>query len=415
MKLIPQLKGKILLAFSGGPDSVVLLDLFLKEGYEVELFHLDHNLRENSKDDARFCANLAKEKKLLLHSYSLDVEEYCREKGLGIEEGARNLRYDLLRKIKKERNLDYIATAHHLDDQMETFFMNLFRGSGTAGLGGIHPVKGDLYRPLLSFRKEEIMEYAKKNKLAYVIDQTNLEPIYSRNRLRLDLIPKIEEEYAPNLSKRLLTSMEILREENAFINELLDEKIDWDKELYGVEEIRQLHPVLKKAFIRRKFSLNYAQTQEAMDILEERSRGEKHFSEGLLRREQDFFYIGPYIKKPSVSHKLLLGTNELEGYTFEIRSAQKPLFTENTHSIPEELLEEPLVLRHRRPGDMFQPSGLQGKKKLKDYFIDEKIPRSQRDKYWLLASAETVFWIIGLRKAQISTTAQNYLQIFIEK
>lgn len=415
MKLIPKIEGKILLAFSGGPDSVVLLDLLLKEGYRVELFHLDHNLRENSKGDALFCANLAQSKNLILHSYSLDVEEYCKKEGLGIEEGARKLRYELLRKIKKERDLDYIATAHHLDDQMETFFMNLFRGSGTAGLGGIHPIKGDLYRPLLSFRKEEIFRYARDHDLSFVTDETNQEPIYSRNRLRLDLIPKIEKEYAPSLPKRLHQTMEILREENMFLRELLEQSIDTNKELYGLGEIRQLHPVLKKALLRKKFSLNFVQTSQAMDILEERSLGEKHFVDGLLRREQDFFYLGPYPQNTSVSHSLIMGSNSFEGYSLELTQANEAIFTEKIHSIPEELIDEPLVLRNRRPGDIFQPSGLEGKKKLKDFFIDEKIPLSKRDQYLLLASGKRVFWIIGLRKAQVPMNAQSYLQVFIEK
>ncbi len=414
MILKPKVKGSILLAFSGGVDSVVLLDLLLNEGHEVELFHLDHQLRPTSARDAEFCRQVASSKGLQLHLYQEDVQAYCEERGLGIEEGARKLRYELLRRIKEERGLAYIATAHHLDDQMETFFINLFRGSGTRGLGGIHPLQDDLYRPLLSYRKSEILDYAAAKKLTYVQDETNFEPMYYRNQLRLELIPEIEEDYCPSLAKRLEQTMEILREEDEFLDQLLEERIDLDKTLYPLEEIRSLAPVLKKRLLRKKFRLSYPETMAALELLEEKTTGKLLFDGKMLRREQDFFYFGEIPEENKVTYSLSLGTNEVKGVLLHIDRAERPYFTEDVHSIPEELVEEPLVLRHRQAGDVFQPVGLGGKKKLKDFFIDEKVPLSKRDEYWVLASGKTVFWILGLRKAQIPLTGKSYLQVRVE-
>lgn len=414
LKLIPPLKGGFLLGFSGGADSVVLLDLLLETGQRVELFHLDHRLRDTSVRDASFCQELARKKGLIIHSYSIDVEGYCRDRGLGIEEGARKLRYQLLHEIKEKRSLDYIATGHHLDDQMETFFINLFRGSGSQGLGAIHPLRGELYRPLLFYRKEEILAYAKKRGLAYVSDETNFLPIYKRNKIRLELIPLIEKDYSNSLGKRLLQTTEILREERDFIDEELEKRLDLKKDLYSLEEISALPRVLKKALLRKKFSLSFAQTAEALDILEGRSLGEKLYKEGLLRKEQDYFYLGPHLSPREVFFNLKMGTNTFEGYTIKLTKSSQAVFTRNLHSIPLSCLEEGLVLRTRKPGDVFSPSGLRGSKKLKDFFIDEKIPRSERDNYLLLASGKRVFWILGLRKSQITEKSPEYIQVFIE-
>ncbi len=415
MKLKPSIQGSVLLAFSGGADSVALLELLMEAGHRVELFHLDHNLRESSRRDALFCEDLAEKKGLVLHSYSLDVKGYCQERGLGIEEGARKLRYELLYKLKKKRGLDYLATAHHLDDQMETFLINLFRGSGSQGLGAMYPLKDDLYRPLLSYRKEEILEFIELKGLSFVEDETNFESLYWRNKIRLELVPLLEGEYCPSLAKRLDRTTEILREERDYIDRELEKNIDLAKKLYSLEEIRALPPVLKKALLRKKFSLNYPQTIQAMDILEERSQGEMGFKKGLLRREQDYFYIGPYSPKDRVSYRLKLGTNSFEGYTIELAKSPRAVFTGSIHSIPVDCIKEDLVLRRRQPGDIFSPAGMRGSKKLKDFFIDEKIPRSKRDNYLLVASGKRVFWILGLRKSQISTLSQDYIQVFIEK
>lgn len=414
MKLIPSLKGSILLAFSGGVDSVVLLDLLLKDGKEVELLHLDHCLREHSAQDAKFCQDLAQDKGLTLHLFTEDIASYCKEAGLGIEEGARKRRYQLLRQVKEQRKLDYLATAHHLDDQMETFFINLFRGSGTRGLGGMDPLRGDLYRPLLSYRKRELLSYADEQNLSYAQDETNAQPIYTRNRLRLDLLPSLETNYCPHLGKRLHQSMEILREEDAFLDQLLQEKVDLQGELYSLQEIESLDPVLKKRLLRRKFRLNYQQTQDALAILEGKTRGMLLFGDKMLRREQDFFYMGEILEEKCVSIPLHLGTNQIQGALLHLEPREEPDFAEDLHSIPEELLEEPLVLRHRKAGDVFAPAGMRGKKKLKDFFIDEKVPRSLRDRYWLLASGNQIFWILGLRKAQIPLNKKSYLRVRVE-
>ncbi|MBN1298215.1 MAG: tRNA lysidine(34) synthetase TilS, partial [Actinobacteria bacterium] len=212
----------VLVSVSGGPDSVFLTHALLniKDEYKLKIycFHLDHKTREGqSGKDAIFVENFCSSLGLKLFKKEIDAHAWCREKKLTFQEGARNIRIDNLKSIAKKHGINKIATGHTADDSIETFFMNLFRGSAMRGLCGIKPSEGVFIRPLINCRKNQIKEYLDSNGIRYCIDRTNLENVYFRNRIRNLLIPFINEKICPGFEDRVLKTIEILRQEEQFL------------------------------------------------------------------------------------------------------------------------------------------------------------------------------------------------------
>lgn len=215
---------RILIAFSGGVDSVVLTDVLLKlKNYfgfeEVSLAHFNHMLRESAERDEGFSREFAKKRGLKIFIERGDVKGFAKREGFSLEEAGRILRYNFLRKIKREEGYDVIATAHHLNDLVETVILFLTRGTGTEGLTGFLPREGDIVRPLYYVKKEEIINYAGFKNLPWVEDETNYDINIPRNRIRHNIIPELKK-INPNLEENILTTVKILREENAYLNEV---------------------------------------------------------------------------------------------------------------------------------------------------------------------------------------------------
>ncbi len=236
---------KIVLAISGGPDSVCLLDVFykLQKKYDLQLIitHVNYNLRgKDSQEDERFVKELAKKYNLKIEILKPEIKSK-----INLENNLRDIRYDFFEKIRQGNNFDWVAVAHNADDQAETFLMRILRGAGLQGLSAMKYKSAKIIRPLLNIPRQEILEYLKENKLKYRIDKTNLQSVFLRNKIRNKLIPYLEKNYNPNIKKTIFNSTVSIAQDYSFINELTEKVFRKNKEL-TVKKILALHPALQK-------------------------------------------------------------------------------------------------------------------------------------------------------------------------
>jgi tRNA(Ile)-lysidine synthase len=394
-------KEKILLAFSGGADSVCLLDLFLKTAYAVELAHVNFQLRgEESLADEEWVKQMATTKGLPCHCIRFDTKKYATELGLGIEEAARNLRYNWFQELLQQLGFAKLVTAHHGDDQTETFLLNLLKGRGISGQTGILPKRNHIVRPLLFATKSQILAYCQQNQLTYRSDSSNLDTAFQRNFLRLKVIPLLKE-LNPSLNDAIEKEIEYRRQAStlleAQIKEMLQEVVEGSS--INLNKLRS-NPYGLLALYRylENFQFNYSQCQ---DLWNAKLNGKRIFSSTY----QAVLHQGSVLVER-------LSTEE-EGRTYPVFLGENldpiPLHCEiikpntrfkqslSTVFLDASLLQFPLQLRHWRNGDYFFPSGMKGKKKLSDYFIDQKMSPFEKNNLWLLCSGEEIIWVVGKR------------------
>ncbi|MCC5912100.1 MAG: tRNA lysidine(34) synthetase TilS [Clostridiaceae bacterium] len=419
---------KIVVAVSGGPDSICLLHTLhsLKEEFQLQIYaaHLNHNFRGiEAQIDAQYVANFCEELNIISFIKSMDVQKHAKENGLSLEEAGRVLRYDFFDEVVERVGATKIAVAHNENDQAETVLMRLLRGTGIQGLTAIHHERGKIIRPLLNVSRKEIEEYCLIHKLAPRIDETNLEPIYHRNKIRLELIPYIEEGYNPNIIKSLAKTAEILKKDNDFIDEVARKEYNtlknWksDKCLeIDIGGINKLHHALQSRIFRltaeelvgKKEVLEYKHIQSIVELLEKKETGKKiALSMGIIVKisynkiiftteeetEDVFFY--------PLHDNQCAYINEIEGTICtkvlprnEVRNISRDKYIKY---FDYDKLKADLNVRNRKQGDRFWPLGLVGSKKLKDFFIDYKIDRSKRNRVPLICDGAEIMWVIGYR------------------
>ncbi len=400
---------KVLLAVSGGIDSMVLLHLFGKSGFEYGIVHCNFNLRgEESDGDEKFVR-----KQVLIHGVpaffqSFDTEEYAQLNGISIEMAARELRYEYFEKIRKEYNYDYIATAHHLDDLIETFFLNLSRKTGIKGLTGIKEKTSKIIRPLLFANRQEITDFAQASFIEFREDSTNSEVVYQRNFLRNKILPLFFE-LNPSFKKNILVSIENLKEtELVYSGFIQSEKLkvfqNDDNEIQiDIESLLKTQfPKVLLFEILSDFNFNATVISEIFESLQNDS-GKQFFSKThrvVKDREHLFVTVSEvkeerifYIEKDDIElfEPLDLNLEKLSAETFVISKDSRVACLDFAK------LEFPLLIRKWRQGDYFQPLGMTGFKKVSDFFIDEKIPLHEKENTWLLCSGKKIVWIMGRR------------------
>lgn len=416
---------KMVAAVSGGPDSVAMLHVILELtkgwGVAVHVAHLNHMFRgAQSDEEADFVQQLAGSWGLPCALEKHDVPAYIRQTGYSPEEAARNVRYRFLRSLAQDIGANGILTAHHADDQAETVLLHLIRGSGLEGVAAISPKEEDLCRPLLEVTKEDILTYCRINKLEYRIDQSNQETDYMRNKIRLRLVPELKE-YNPRVVQALARTADICRVENEFLDGLTGEYLKdlgfGEKKGIDFRKLSLLHPALQRRVVRRAFEamigkqegLDYHHTERVLNL----STGKELCLPGgiYVRRNYDRLIFGLL---PSDSRMTEVEPTELKlpgqvkipeiGVAVQAEIGKWPderfIRKKYIAAFNTDILKEPLLIRTRRRGDRFQPRGGKGTKKLKDFFIDEKIPRGERDRVPLLVSGEQIVWVIGHRLSQ---------------
>ena len=423
----------VLVALSGGADSTALLlsmhKLFI-EGKIRGLFaaHLNHGIRgESALRDQRFCEALCERLSIPLATETADVPAYAREHGQSLEQAAREVRYDFLRRARISFGASVIATAHHRDDQAETLLLNLIRGSGTTGLGGMKPKNGSIIRPMLYVSRDEILAFLAEQDEAYCEDESNAENTATRNRIRNELMPMLRT-MNPAIAQTLCKTAELLNQDEALLGQLADEA---EKEILLVDGLnrkqlselprpiasrivrkRLFHLIgaVSEADIRRVLALANAQTGTAIELAGGYSAwvDSQALFVGIYPETMDFevpFVIGGETATPRGTwHSERTDTWHLPKDGFEA-------------FLDLEKLPGDLVVRSRRDGDRLYPLGAPGEKKLGDVLTDKKIAKERRD-IPLLCSGNQVYFACGLtisEHAKVTPGTQKILHIICNR
>jgi len=418
---------RILVAVSGGPDSVCLLSLLhelsIKFGLSLHVAHLDHQFRgQESAADAQFVTDLAVKLGIPATIESFDVPAYCAQHGLSAQEGARKIRYAFLERTAHTVQAARIATGHTADDQAETFLMRLLRGAGPSGLSAIPPVRDNIIRPLIEITRAEVMEYLEANNRAFRTDPSNNKPLYLRNRVRQVLIPVLKQ-FNPRIIETLSAESNLLRDEDAALHAACDslsrEIIQEDGEYITVKlpGFNTLLPALKRRVLRYAIdragfdstAISFIQINDALLFLVNAQTGKPLvLSQGMvIEREYDRFIISGKLHAESLVHSVAVpGSTIVPEFNVEVDTSisvppSAPPAEENYRwqaRFDYDRMPPYIVLRNRRAGDWFCPAGMNGsRKKLQDFFVDERVPRRQRDRVPLLCSGDDILWIVGYR------------------
>ena len=411
---------KVILALSGGIDSMVLADLLLKAKVEFVAAHCNFHLRGHESDgDDWFVRKFAEKRGIQCFVKHFETEKYAANHGISIEMAARDLRYAWFEQLRQQLGYGKIAVAHHADDQAETFFINLLRGAGLNGLKGMKPQNGVIIRPLLWASREQIRKYAVENHIVWREDHTNVESVYLRNRIRNQLLP-VFDELQPKARQGLYKSLEHLSAENELYKLLLKEKL---AQIVERDEDVQKLPYSK--LVKTEVPEPVEGPTSSFQLLFEWLR-----QYGFNTDQCHFIYeaIGTGIGNQyfSPTHCVVIGRDELQlseikektDDEIQIEIGEEETFSpvhlqfsklegtadfiinksSDVAQLDFDKLRFPLTLRHWRHADRFHPLGMKGSKLLSDFFVDQKFTEYQKQNVWLLVSADgEILWVVGYR------------------
>lgn len=401
---------RILLAVSGGADSMVMADVFTKNGYNVGIAHCNFSLRgEESDMDEQLVKQLATKNKLPFYAVRFDTKAYAEEHAISIQMAARELRYTWFRKLCKEHSFRYISTAHNLDDKIETFFLNLTRGTGTRGLSGMPPKNGDVIHPILFISRKEIEEYAKANNVTYRNDESNATTYYARNRIRHNVIPEL-----CKINPSFYATMEENMQHLMQTEELLQQSLDSIKQkackqaeglyIINIALLKSCQPLPLFLFeLLHPFGFSAGTIKDVEQALSEQSGKQFFSSTHQLVKDREELLISPIHLEGDEEYEIAKQMNEITqpinlSIEFIPRSSITSFKTgKNIAYINADRLTFPLLLRKWREGDAFIPFGMKGKKKLSDFFIDSKLSLLEKEQQWVLLSNDEIVWVIGHR------------------
>jgi len=406
---------KFLLAVSGGVDSMVLMDLFIHSGLDCIVTHCNYHLRgEDSDADEQLVREFC-----LQQQVSFFVRHFPIEKQSGnIQNEARKLRYAWFEQLKQEQGCHFIVTAHHQDDAIETMLMNFFKGTGMAGLHGIHMLRDATFRPLLNLDKTAIYHYAEERKIPWREDQSNQKNDYTRNKIRNHLLPELEKIF-PQIRHNLSGNMERFAEAELLYEESISR---YRKNLFQLRGKDIYIPVLRLKHCRplptilyellRPYGFRSQQLPNALELLNAESGKYIQSPEYRLIRDRNFLIITS--RQAEASEHLLIERDTLsfnqkllltaQHFTLELSLAN--ISPSHPEKLPEaesawldmDALEFPLILRPRKTGDYFYPLGMGNKKKkVSRFLIDQKIPLHEKEKVWVLESQKKIAWVVGRR------------------
>ena len=386
---------KILIALSGGADSVALLCILHAAGYPCEAAHCNFHLRgEESNRDEQFVRQLCKKYGIHLHTIDFDTTRYAAEKHISIEMAARELRYNWFEEIRNQCRADVVAVAHHQDDSVETILLNLIRGTGITGLLGIRPRNGVIVRPLLCINREEIMRYLQSIGQDYVTDSTNLEDEYTRNKIRLNLLPLMQT-INPSVKNSLIETGNYLSDVATIYNRYIEEaktRIATTEGIRICELVKEPAPEALLFEILHPLGFNSAQIKDIANSLHGQSGKQFSSKEWRVIKDREFLLLEKIQSEDKEELPFQIIKEEKE-YTSDFQIPRK----KGTACFDADKLDGTISYRKWRTGDTFIPFGMKGKKKVSDYLTDRKFSISQKERQWVLCCGERIAWLIGER------------------
>ena len=415
---------KLLIAISGGIDSVVLAHLCSQLNLNFSLCHCNFNLRgQESDDDEAFVTSLAKSLKTLVYTTSFETEKYATKNKVSIQVAARDLRYTWFYKLLAANQYDYVLTAHNTNDNLETFIINLTRGSGLEGFTGIPPVNQKSVRPLLAFSRDDITLFAIKNGIVWREDRSNASIKYVRNKVRHKIIP-ILKELNPHVLESFQNTIEYLNESQSIINDAVKnitaKVVSYENDVLKIscKEIDKLSN--KKAYLYQLLqAYGFTAWNDIVDLISAQP-GKQVFSDThRLLKDRNFLILTTINKSQSIKGPILID-QKVSKITNPIK-----LTIQNTDDytsknkeqiiIDKDLVNYPLSLKKWHHGDAMYPTGMTGSKKISQLFKDNKLSLLDKEKIWILADAKDhIIWVIGLRQDRrylANKTSKNRLKI----
>lgn len=413
----------MLLAVSGGIDSMVMTDLFLKQNQTMALAHCNFKLRgKESEADRQFVSDFGKAHNIPVFTTDFDTRKFAEDYKLSIQMAARRLRYEWFAELLTRENYDYLLTAHHADDNLETFLINLSRGTGIEGLTGIPKQNDKIVRPLLDFSRAEIEAYARANGIQWREDASNASEAYLRNQIRHTVLPQLKKLDRGFLSafqktQRYLQQAQTLAEDAAVlvyqqVAQQADEEVH-----FNLQKLKRL-PNFRAYLYRWLREFGFTAWDDIYDLADSQTGKQVLAPQYRLLRNRDFLILSPLKAENKQELYLIPSADADVNFPIKLLFSQADNISNATNNVifvDAEKLHFPLVLRKPRQGDVFEPLGMNGQsKKVSKFFKDEKFPLTQKEKAWLLCSGEEIVWIVGIRpdeRFKITKTTKQILQI----
>lgn len=437
---------RVVVALSGGPDSTALLAVLVTIARQMDLTlivaHFNHGLRgRESNADEKFSRDLAKKMGLFFCSGKMDKKN--NKKGISPEDFYRRQRYNFLDKVAKDNRAQKIALGHNLQDQAETVLLNLLRGSGLEGLKGFLPKRdGKFIRPLMETSRQEIISFLGKAGISYCQDSSNKNMMHLRNQIRGELIPYLKEKYNPKIEENLARMAEILRMEDEFIQKQVAEALrspfvqsSQNRVLLKIDFLNKLSPAIRLRLFKtiledlspKKNGITFLHVKSMDDLTKKSESGKKvvlpvkiearrEYDNLILERKTARFKQVKYEYSMNIPGAVYIKEKNLTVKAKVIKKRNVDLGSKNIIYLDWDKVKRPVFIRNRRDGDWFQPLGMTGRQKIKDYFIDHKIPVHERDKIMLLVDKLSVICIENMHlndRVKITSETKNVLKLDI--